>query len=151
MKWICFFLLIGIAACTNDKNSATKDNTDTTPLVTVEELEKLEHHDQDTTPIELYSNETFKDVRVVNTGADTYTITGTARVFEAAFSWVVEDGHQEILEGHNMTDAGAPEWGKFNFTITASKKDADSILYLVLFEASAKDGSRQHELPIPLH
>ena len=49
-----------------------------------------------------------------------------------------------------MTDAGAPEWGDFDFTIIVQKKRENSKLTLVLFESSAKDGSRQDELPIVL-
>jgi hypothetical protein len=49
-----------------------------------------------------------------------------------------------------MTDAGAPEWGNFEFTIDVTKKRGNSTLTLILFESSAKDGSRQYELPIAL-
>ncbi|MEO6488548.1 MAG: Gmad2 immunoglobulin-like domain-containing protein, partial [Ferruginibacter sp.] len=70
--------------------------------------------------------------------------------FEAAFSWVVEDGHEELKKGFHMTDAGAPAWGKFDFTIDVQKKRENSTLTLILFESSAKDGSRQYELPIVL-
>ena len=50
-----------------------------------------------------------------------------------------------------MTDAGAPEWGKFEFAISVHKKRKNSTLTLILFESSAMDGSRQHELPITLY
>ncbi len=50
-----------------------------------------------------------------------------------------------------MTEAGAPEWGKFEFTIDAKKKREISTLILILFESSAMDGSRQYELPIVLN
>ena len=63
----------------------------------------------------------------------------------------MEDGHEELKKGYQMTDAGAPEWGKFEFAITAQKKRTNSTLTLILFETSAKDGSRQHELPITLY
>ena len=52
--------------------------------------------------------------------------------------------------GELARDAGAPEWGKFNFILHAPKKRENSTLTLILFEISAKDGSRQHELPIAL-
>ncbi len=50
-----------------------------------------------------------------------------------------------------MTAAGAPEWGKFEFTIDVEKTRPNSTLTLILFVASAMDGSRQHELPIVLY
>jgi len=97
-----------------------------------------------------YNNKRFKNVRVEKTGEHTYRITGQAQVFEAAFSWVVEDGHNELKQGHEQTDAGAPEWGKFSFTVNVVKRRPNSTLMLILFEASAKDGSRQYELPVVL-
>jgi len=63
----------------------------------------------------------------------------------------VEDGHDELKKGFEMTDAGAPEWGNFIFTINVAKKRPNSTLHLIIFESSAKDGSRQHELPILLN
>ena len=62
----------------------------------------------------------------------------------------MEDGHDELFKGFEMTDAGAPDWGQFDFTITVQKKRENSTLTLILFEISAMDGSRQHELPIVL-
>ncbi len=50
-----------------------------------------------------------------------------------------------------MTDMGAPEWGNFSFTVDVEKKRPNSTLTLILFESSAKDGSRQFELPILLY
>ena len=97
-----------------------------------------------------YSNERYRDVRVERLGGNTYRITGRAQLFEAAYSWAIEDGHDELQKGHGMTDAGAPEWGKFEFTVQAEKKRPNSALTLVLFESSAKDGGRQHELAVPL-
>ncbi|HVK96515.1 MAG TPA: Gmad2 immunoglobulin-like domain-containing protein [Flavisolibacter sp.] len=97
-----------------------------------------------------YANERFKDVRVKKVGENKYQVTGKAQVFEAAFSWVVEDGHNELKKGYSMTDAGAPEFGNFNFTVEVAKQRTNSTLHLILFESSAKDGSRQYLLPIPL-
>jgi hypothetical protein len=108
-----------------------------------------DHAQPDT--VDLFSNDRFRDVSVVRTGDSSFEISGKAQVFEAAYSWVVEDGHNEIKKGFGTTDAGAPAWGNFSFQLTAAKKDSNSLLQLILFEASAKDGSRQHELPIVLY
>jgi hypothetical protein len=35
---------------------------------------------------------------------------------------VIEDGHNELKTGFTTTDAGAPEWGNFDFTIDIEKK-----------------------------
>lgn len=101
--------------------------------------------------VKLYSNDRFKEVTVVKTAAHTFLIKGKAQIFEANLSWVVEDGHEELKNGFQTADAGAPEWGNFTFTIAVPKKRPNSTLHLILFESSAKDGSRQHELPILLY
>ena len=98
-----------------------------------------------------YSNARFKEVTVEKIGEHKFLIKGKGQIFEASFNWVVEDGHEEIKKGFEMTDAGAPEWGNFKFTIDVQKKDPNSTLHLILFESSAKDGSRQYELPVTLY
>lgn len=99
---------------------------------------------------ESYGNDAFQKVTVRKTGEDTYEVKGQAKVFEAVFRYVVEDGHNELTEGSVQTSAGAPEWGDFTQTIQVKKAEPNSTLLLILFEESAKDGSRQHELIIPL-
>jgi hypothetical protein len=103
------------------------------------------------TDAKVYANERFKDVTVERTGDHTFLVTGKGQVFEATISWVIEDGHDELLTGYVTTDAGAPEWGNFSFTIDITKKRENSTLTLIIFESSAQDGSRQHELPIMLY
>ncbi len=98
-----------------------------------------------------YSNKRFREVTVEKVGDDKFRIRGQAQIFEANFSWIIEDGHNELKKGFEMTDAGAPEWGKFDFTVEAHKEEENSTLTLILFEISAEDGSRQYELPITLH
>lgn len=99
----------------------------------------------------IYANARFKGVTVEKTGSHQFLIKGKAQVFEANISWAVEDGHDELKKGFVTTDAGAPEWGNFTFSIDVNKKRKNSTLTLILFESSAKDGSRQHELPIFLY
>lgn len=99
----------------------------------------------------VYSNERFKDVTVERLAEHKFLIRGKGQIFEASFNWVVEDGHEELKQGFQMTDAGAPEWGNFNFTLDVEKRRENSILTLILFESSPEDGSRQHELPVFLY
>lgn len=103
------------------------------------------------TEVIVYGNARFKNVTVEKTGEHTFKISGKAQVFEATISWVVEDGHDELLKGFVTADMGAPEWGNFNFPIDITKKRENSTLTLILFESSAEDGSRQHELPLLLY
>lgn len=99
---------------------------------------------------QVYANERFRNVTVRKTAEDTYEVTGQARVFEATLNYVVEDGHNELAEGHATASKGAPEWGDFTFTVTVKKERPNSTLTLILFEESPKDGSRQYQLFIPL-
>lgn len=103
---------------------------------------------QDTT---VYENDRFREVRVKRLDTDLFEISGEAQVFEGNFNWTLEDGHRVLKQGHEPTSAGAPEFGEFNFRLIAAKRDSNSTLHLILFESSAKNGKRQHELPIPLY
>jgi hypothetical protein len=155
-----FWILLLLTACNaNDPNSTEtkKDTVVVHDTVTVEKqnseskTEEPKPAPQKPAPSKVYANERFKDVTVEKTGEHQFLVKGKGQIFEASFSWVVEDGHEELKQGHTMTDAGAPEWGNFNFTIDVPKKRANSTLHLILFEASAKDGSRQYELPVLLY
>lgn len=97
-----------------------------------------------------HANQRFRNVKAQKIAENTYRITGEGQIFEANFGWVVEDGHNELANGFQMTSAGAPEWGSFSFDVKVAKDRPNSTLHLVLYETSAKDGSRQHELPVPL-
>jgi len=152
MKVISLLLVLILSACNGNQNPAFDD--DTTPDLIVPADTAVVTPDTATTDVHaapaVYANERFKNVTVEKTGTHTYTIKGKAQVFEAAFSWMVEDGHNELKYGHEMTDASAPKWGNFSFTADVEKPRQNSTLYLILFEVSAKTGSRQHMLPVVL-
>lgn len=148
MKTTSFFLasvFLTVIACTN--KPATSDTT-TTEKDTV----AVDHTAQpvDTVIAKVYANDRFKEVTVEKIGDSSWRIKGKAQIFEATFSWVVEDGHNELLKGFHQTDAGAPDWGNFDFTINLPIHDPIATLHLILFESSPKDGSRQYELPVLL-
>ena len=104
----------------------------------------------DTITEKKYSNERFRAVTVEKIAENKFRVKGEAQIFEANFSWIVEDGHSQLKSGFEQTDAGAPAWGKFDFSFEVSKSNKNSTLTLILFETSAEDGSPQHQLPIPL-
>jgi hypothetical protein len=147
---ICCILIACCIACSNKGNESASEKDSGYVVVDTNDLKKLDAHDDDTTPIELYSGTRFKDVTVEKLPGDSFRISGKAQVFEAAFSWVITDGAKELQQGHTMTDAGAPAFGNFSFTVKPTMEKAGSSLHIILFEASAKDGSRQYELPVPL-
>ncbi|MDO8365577.1 MAG: Gmad2 immunoglobulin-like domain-containing protein [Saprospiraceae bacterium] len=148
MKLTILLSVIILLACNvSEEKSAPKktDALDNTPKTTVTKQQSA------APPAKTYSNKRFRDVMVERIGKDSFLIHGQGQIFEASFSWIVEDGHNELKKGFQMTDAGAPEWGKFEFAIRVQKEREHSTLMLVLFESSPKDGSRQYELPIMLY
>ena len=145
--WLPIILLL---ACTTKehKNEALEN---TVYKATVDSIDLIgEDSIKPTLTPKIYGNGRFRNVTVEKVGANLYRVIGQGQIFEASFNWVVEDGHEELKKGFQMTDAGAPEWGDFDFMVEIQKVRANSTLTLLLFETSAKDGSRQYELPIVL-
>ena len=114
-------------------------------------ITKIRADAQGNTSARQYQNTRFREVTVQKLTENSFRVQGKGQIFEAGFGWVLHDGQKELSKGYQMTDAGAPEWGKFDFTVKVEKPRPDATLELILFETSAKDGSRQHELPIQLN
>lgn len=149
MKVTILLSFVFLVGCKNTQNTNTTTHSDT--ITTIPDTIQVK---EETKPEPLlskkYSNQRFKDVTVEKIGQDSFFIRGQGQIFEANFNWVVEDGHDELKKGYQMTDAGAPEWGNFEFLLNVAKKRENSTLMLIIFESSAKDGSRQHQLMIAL-
>ncbi|WP_332736191.1 Gmad2 immunoglobulin-like domain-containing protein [Flavihumibacter sp.] len=150
MKYTILLSLIILVACNNNGNIKTEAKVDTLKVIP-DTLAITKKPLPDSIQSKTYANTRFRDVRVERIGEDSFLIRGQGQIFEANFNWIVEDGHEELKKGYQMTKAGAPEWGNFEFGIRVQKKRANSTLMLVIFETSAKDGSRQYELPIVLY
>lgn len=147
MKRIILFSMIVLFSCNKKKENVVEP---VEILKTSDTVQVTKPAQSDTAISTQYANKRFREVTVQKLEDHKFRVKGQGQIFESSFSWVVEDGHYELAKGYEMTDAGAPEWGKFDFTLEVSKKDANTTLTLILFEISAKDGSRQYELPIPL-
>ena len=96
-------------------------------------------------------NQAFRNISVSGSSGN-YVITGEARVFEATVQYEVEDGHYIYVEGFVTASEGAPGWGTFTINIDIPEADLpdNATLMLILFEESAQDGSRLHEMPVVL-
>ena len=158
MRYLQLLLVIVLAGCNGNESqdtTATKKDTIETQDTTIIQKKIVDSTKSERpvaiVPKTIYENERFKEVTVEKTGDHRFLVKGKGQIFEANFNWAVEDGHEELKSGYTTTDAGAPEWGNFNFTVDVPKKRANSTLHLIIFEISAKDGSRQHELPIFLY
>lgn len=147
IKSTILLLAVLVFACNNKKSHDTNYNENSTSIDTVQVTKSVEPQKQVVTTL---SNQHFRQVNVEKVNENKFHVKGQAQVWEANINWVIEDGHNELKTGFTTTDAGAPEWGKFDFTIDIEKKEESSTLTLILFEESAKDGSRNYELPLPL-
>lgn len=81
----------------------------------------------------------------------TFTVSGAARVFEANVSWRLKDSSgREAASGHFLASLGSSAvWGTFDTRI-AIPASVNGNVTLELFEASAKDGTPQGVVQIPL-
>lgn len=98
-----------------------------------------------------YENNAFRIHEI--TGSDgNYTITGEASVWEASFMYAVSDGHDYLVEDFTTASNGAPSWGEFSIDISIPEEQlpVNGTLSIEIWEESAKDGSRLHELSLPL-
>ena len=151
MKHLPLFLVILMIACNNAAETTVTDTDPATATATIDTSNPVfDPHVVKPDTVDVYQNETFKEVQVKKTGETTYDVTGKARVFEAVYHYLVREGNEVMMDGYGMADAGAPEFGNFRFSIDVKKQVTKGAVYLVIFEVSAKDGSRQHELPILL-
>ncbi len=147
MKYTIWIITLLFFACKETKSSDTKSDENFVANDTIQTSEPVEPEKE---VVNEFANERFRQVTIEKKEEDKYRVQGHAQVFEASINWVVEDGHNELKNGFATTDAGAPKWGKFDFTVEVKKTNEYSTLHIILFEVSAKNGSRQYELPIPL-
>jgi hypothetical protein len=78
-------------------------------------------------------------------------VTGTANTFEATFSYELTDTDGRIVDENFVTaTSGTGTRGTFDFTTGPFTVPFDGVGSLIVFELSAKDGSRINLVEIPL-
>ncbi|QNO14067.1 Gmad2 immunoglobulin-like domain-containing protein [Alkalicella caledoniensis] len=78
-------------------------------------------------------------------------VRGLARVFEATIQYEFEDGHYLFDKGFVTASEGAPGWGEFEIVLGLENVvNYSGVGTVIIYEESAKDGSRLHELHIPV-
>jgi hypothetical protein len=78
-------------------------------------------------------------------------VTGTANTFEANFQYVLTDTDGLIVDENFVTaTSGTGTRGTFDFTTEPYTVPFDGVGALIVFESSAKDGSRINLVEIPL-
>ena len=124
-------------ATEEDKNNEANENESTENALDPANEEKV------------YENKMFKDVKVSESDNE-IVITGKVQVFEGVFDYALFDGEEKLLEDHYQT-VGAPSWGDFEIPIDKSLiANAKNEVKFELFAYSAKDGSKENVLAIPL-
>ena len=79
------------------------------------------------------------------------TISGEARVFEAALIWQVTDTAGRVLaSGFTTASAGAPERGTFTITATYADPPSDIIGFAEVYTRSPQDGEIDEIVRVPL-
>ena len=74
-------------------------------------------------------------------------VTGTANTFEATFDYELKDSQGKVVDSNFVTaTSGTGTRGTFDFTTKA----VGDVASVVVFERSAKDGSRINEVEIPV-
>lgn len=77
-------------------------------------------------------------------------VSGLARAFEATVQWALYDNDGLLIDdGFTMASAGGPDWGTFQFAIPYSV-DTAQLGALMMWEQSARDGSRIHLVEHPI-
>lgn len=150
MPRIVFLLILFLISCNHAPKNKESDNENAaikyrdTLKVDSTSFEKINAEKS-------YANLRFRKVIVKKLKAGKFRIQGEAQIFESRFKWILEDDEKEIKSGYTMTSEGAPAWGFFDFTVEAFELKDPSNLKIKLCEMSAKDGSLQNELSIPLN
>jgi len=173
MKKIIFYLIVLsiaaiLSACNQNDQTNTPDENEqvneteeqmdnnTDEATQEEENNEVDENEQGTensvTPTnedKVYQNKIFKDVKVSETDNE-FVFTGKAQVFEGVFDYAVYDGEEKLVENNYQT-VGAPSWGDFEIPIEKELiANAKTEARFELFVYSAKDGSKENVLTIPL-
>jgi hypothetical protein len=172
MKKIIFYMIVlsiavFLGACNQNDQTNTPDeneqvneteeqidnnNDEATQEEDNEVDEKEQGPENDVTPTneeKVYQNKIFKDVKMSETDNE-FVFTGKAQVFEGVFDYAVYDGEENLFENHYQT-VGAPSWGDFEIPIEKELiANAKNEARFELFVYSAKDGSKENVLTIPL-
>lgn len=76
-------------------------------------------------------------------------IKGKARVFEATFRIVIEDGHNRLADKAVMSDEGAPGWGNFEVKLPYEKATNPNGAIIFAYE-NMENGKMIEELTVPV-
>lgn len=135
-------------ACNNSSNQ-NGNNVDT--LLLNDTIESGYKTLPDTSIPKIYNNEQFKDVTVEKIAKNTFKISGATNIKDSIVYWAIEDGHDELQNGSIKVNDNKKTFNEFSITVTATKKNSNSTLQLILFKKGKQKDSREFELPVVLY
>lgn len=118
-------------------------------------IEEAQEEPEEKTDVKKFegNGEAFRNITVEGEKGS-YIVKGEARVFEGAFMYSIEDGHNVIVEptAVQVDGSGAPSWSPFEIEVSIPKEKLPEFgtMTMSIFEASAKDGKPTHVNYIPL-
>jgi hypothetical protein len=74
------------------------------------------------------------------------TVTGQACVFEAQFSWELQQGSTVVKSGNTTASIACPDYGTYTITLGSLPSGSYTIR---LYDLSMKDGSVLYETRVP--
>ncbi len=82
--------------------------------------------------------------------ASPVAVSGSASLFEGAFTWrLVDLSGRELAKGSAQASAGAPARGTYSFNVTFSVS-VETYAYLEVIYRSPRDGSIEDEARVPI-
>ncbi|MGM0877436.1 MAG: Gmad2 immunoglobulin-like domain-containing protein [Bacillota bacterium] len=157
-----FFLLLSVlmlVACTQEQEPQKPSQEEQTQIeketdkdaLSEEKFEEEEVRSNNEKNVAV-ENEAFRifeplPTSEVSTG---FSVIGEARVFEGTVQYELQDIQGNVIsEGFTTATDSGPEWGDFEISVKYDiDKQTEGTLFI--FEESAEDGSRLHEIQIPL-
>lgn len=151
MKYLlALYIFFGGCNISSDNLNQQFSHSEISEKDTTNLTKKFVENNKNTFKDSTYSNKVFRNVVVSETGNGYFEINGEANVFEATFYYFLRQNKKESDVEFVTVNTLSSEWGKFNFNFNTNFYKKDIPLYLVIFESSAKDGSRVNELIIKL-
>lgn len=159
-----FFLLLSVlvlVACTQEQDPQEPSQEDQTQIEKETDEDALSEEKKKIKEEEVTSNnekngaienDAFRIFEPLPTSdvSTGFSVIGDARVYEGTVRYELQDIQGNVIsEGFTTATNGGPEWGSFEISVNYDI-DEHTEGTLLIFEESAEDGSRLHEIQIPL-
>ena len=146
-------VVLVLAGCGSDASTKTTSTKSAKPARTTTQAKTTENPpdpgESDTTPKTPRAPIEVTHPQPLDQVSGSFLLSGTANVTEATVSWELVKARKAVRSGYVTASCGSGCRGKFRKRISLSGLAPGSYTLLV-FEASAKDGSHLHQVVMPL-